>query len=83
MYLKVKVTTGAKKESFKKKKEDAFEISVKEKPERNMANKRIIDLLAEHLEVSKGKVKIVSGHHRPNKLFSILEKNEKASNKQK
>lgn len=74
MYLKVKVTTGAKKESFKKKNINTFEISVKEKPERNMANMRVIELIAEYLKIPKTKVKIVSGHHRPNKLFSISEK---------
>jgi len=82
MYLKVKVTTEAKKESFKKKNENMFEISVKEKPERNTANKRVVDLLAEHLKTPKSKIRIISGHHRPNKLFSVSE-NEKASNKQK
>lgn len=74
MYLKVKVTTGAKKENFKKKNEGTFEISVKEKPERNMANKRIMELLAEHLKVSRSKVKMISGHHHSSKLVSISEK---------
>jgi uncharacterized protein YggU (UPF0235/DUF167 family) len=71
MYLKVKVTTGAKKEKLVKKNKDTFEISVKEKPERNMANKRVVELIAEHLKMPEGKIKIINGHHRPNKLISI------------
>jgi hypothetical protein len=39
-YIHVKVTTRAKKESLKQKSEDLFLISVKEKAERNLANKR-------------------------------------------
>jgi len=74
MYLKVKVISRAKKEKFVSSPgDDRIEISVKEKPERNMANKRVIELIALHLEVPKDKVRIVSGHHRSSKLLSISE----------
>ena len=43
-YIKVVVTTGQKKEKIVAKKPDHFEISVKEKAEKNMANKKVIDL---------------------------------------
>ncbi len=70
-YIHVKVTTGVGKESFKKKKEDHFEISVKEKAERNMANARVLALVAEHFKVPVKKVRIVNGHHHPSKLLII------------
>jgi uncharacterized protein YggU (UPF0235/DUF167 family) len=71
MYIKVNVFTGAKKEIFEQKSNNHFKISVKEKAERNEANTRVLELVAEHFKVSKNKVKIVNGHHHPSKLLSI------------
>lgn len=70
-YIHVKVTAGAGKESFKQKSSDHFEIKVKEKAERNMANMRVIELVAEHFKVPKSKVRIVNGHHHPSKLLVV------------
>jgi uncharacterized protein YggU (UPF0235/DUF167 family) len=70
-YIHVKVTAGAKKESFKKKSEDHFEISVKERAERNMANKRVLEIVAGHFKVPVSKVRITNGHKRPSKLLVI------------
>ena len=71
MYIKVIAKTQAKKESIVVKSKDHFLISVKEKAERNMANKRIIEILAEYFKIPKGKVRIVTGHHHPHKLIFI------------
>jgi uncharacterized protein YggU (UPF0235/DUF167 family) len=70
-YIHVLVTAGAKKESFKDKSKDHFVISVKEKAERNMANTRVLELVAEHFNVSKNKVRIINGHRHPSKLIII------------
>ena len=70
-YVHVKVKAGIKKESLKKKSEDHFEISVKEKAERNMANTRVLELVAEHFKVPINKVRIVNGHHHSSKLIVI------------
>jgi len=71
-YIHVLVTAGAKKESFKSKKsKDHFEVSVKEEAERNMANTRVLELVAEHFKVPKNKVRIVNGHRHPSKLLII------------
>ena len=70
-YIHVKVLAGMKKESLKLKKKDHFEISVKEKAERNMANDKVLELIAQYFEVSKNKVRIVNGHHHPSKLLVI------------
>ncbi len=72
MYIKVKVKARMKKEIFEKKSDDHFEISVKEKAERNMANKRVIELIAEHFNITEKDVRIVSGHHHPSKLISVV-----------
>ena len=71
MYIKVKATPGAKKELFEKEKEGYFKISVKERAQKNMANRRIIELVARHFKVPLGKVRIVNGHRSPSKLLFI------------
>ena len=73
MYVHVKVTAGVKKESVKQKSADHFEISVKEKAERNMSNERVLELVAEHFRVPKNKVRIVNGHRHPSKLMVVEE----------
>jgi len=73
MYIKVIVTAGAKKEILKKKKENTFEISVKEKAERNLANGRVLEIVAEYFKVPVKKVRIVNGHQHPHKLMIIEE----------
>ena len=70
-YIHVKVTTGAKKEKFTLKSKDHFVASVQEKAERNMANTRVLELVAEHFGVPVKKVRIVNGHHHPSKLMVI------------
>jgi uncharacterized protein YggU (UPF0235/DUF167 family) len=72
-YIHVAVTAGAKKEFFKNKSVDHFEISVKEKAERNMANTRVLEIIAEHFKIPKNKVRIVNGHRHPSKLLVIEE----------
>lgn len=71
MYIKVSVISGARRESFVKKFKDHFDISVKEKAERNLANTRVLELVAEHFKIPKNKVRIINGHHHPSKLLSI------------
>jgi uncharacterized protein YggU (UPF0235/DUF167 family) len=73
MYIKLKVTPNSKKESFTKISDDHFEVSVKEKAERNMANTRVRELVARHFSIPIGKAKLVSGHHSLSKIFSIDE----------
>ncbi len=70
-YIHAKVLAGASKESFKKKSEDHFEISVKEKAENNLANKRVLELVAEYFKVPLNKVRIINGHHHPSKLLIV------------
>lgn len=71
MHVKVKVVTGAKKEKLTVLSDNSLAIAVKEKAERNMANKRIRELLAEHFEIPIGKIRMIKGHRSPNKIFEI------------
>lgn len=80
MYIRVTVTAGARKEVFVQKSEDHFaspvglwprDISVKEKAERNMANVRVLEIVAKYFKISKNKVRIVNGHHHFSKLLVV------------
>lgn len=71
MYIRVKVSAGVKKEKFKKINEDHFEISVKEKAERNMANTRVIEILSEYFKIPKNEIRIINGHRSPIKLCLV------------
>lgn len=70
-YIHVKVKAGVSKESFRQKSEDHFEISVKEKAEHNLANKRVLEILALHFHLPVSKIRIVNGHKHPSKLIVL------------
>ncbi len=72
MYIKVRVVAGSKKEKIEKKSADSFVIWVKEKAERNLANARVCQILASIFEVPVKSVRIVSGHHSPSKILSVM-----------
>ena len=71
MYIRVRVTAGARKESFLREREDSFLISVKEPAEQNRANVRVLELVAEHFSIMPKQIPFVSGHHSPGKILSI------------
>jgi uncharacterized protein YggU (UPF0235/DUF167 family) len=73
MYIKARVKAGEKKEKIEKKSDNTFIISVKEKAENNLANKKVLEIVALHCGVEIKKVKIVSGHHKSSKLLLINE----------
>lgn len=71
MYLKVRVTPGARKERIIEVSDDALAVTLKEKAERNMANDRAREIVAEHCRVPLTRVRLVAGFRSPNKVFSI------------
>lgn len=71
MYIKVRVVTGAREETFSQKTDDHFDIKVREKAERNLANKRVLELVARHYQIPVGKVRIINGHQSPSKILSV------------
>ncbi len=71
MYIKVKAFPKSKHEDIKEVTEGRFEVRVKEKAEKNLANRRIIEILAQHFKVGEKDIKIVNGHHHQSKLVSI------------
>jgi hypothetical protein len=73
MFIKVKVIPSSKVESITPKKEDSFEICVREDPIQGMASMRVIEILAEHLHLKKEKVRLIRGFKKRNKIFEILD----------
>jgi len=70
MFIKVKVLAEAKKDSILEKSKDNFIVSVKEPKERGLANKKVLELVRKHIK-TKGRIRIVSGHHSSGKIISI------------
>jgi uncharacterized protein YggU (UPF0235/DUF167 family) len=71
MYVRVKVTSGAKKEMVTKVSDTEFQIAVREPRERNLANRRVRTLVAEAYQVMEGNVRLISGHRSPIKVFDV------------
>ena len=71
MYIKVHVIASAKKELVMRKGSDSYDISVREPAERNMANKRVLELVTRDMGLLPGSARIVSGHHSPSKILSV------------
>lgn len=70
MYIRVRVHAGAKKEVFEKD-GDVLLVSVKEPAEQNLANVRVLELVAKHFGILPKQIRIISGHHSPTKLLSL------------
>ena len=71
MYIRVHALPNAKKERVLRASDTEFTIAVREPAERNLANARIREVLAMELGLPLGKVRILTGHHSPSKLFVI------------
>ncbi len=74
MLISIRVKAGASKELVERISDTKFKISVREKPQDDQANRRVIAVLAGHLQVPITKIRIVKGRHSPSKILSIPEK---------
>jgi len=71
MHLKIKTHPGSKKLKLIKKAEDSFEVYVKEKAERGLANKAIRSALSLYFKIPLVKVRLIRGAKTTNKIFQI------------
>ena len=71
-HIRIKVKAEAARERIVARK-GVLEIFVKEPAQGNMANRRVVQLVAKHMGTSPSCVKIVAGHHAPNKTLSVNE----------
>ena len=71
MLIKVRVFPNSKKEGIIKKSNDSFEVKVKEKPIKGLANKSVINVLSLYFKISTSKIRLVKGFKQRNKVFEI------------
>ncbi len=69
MFIKVRVITGAPKEVITKKEDDLIEMYIREPAERNLANRRVLEVIREMYPNMP--VRIVNGHHSPSKMIEV------------
>ena len=69
MYIKVHVVTESKQEVVTEK-DDLLYVSVREKAQQGLANRRMLELLRARFG-TRTEIRIVSGHHSPHKIVSI------------
>ena len=71
MYISVRVVAGARAEKVEALPKGRLKVWVKAPAERNLANKRVRELVAAHLQLPLAKVRLLSGHTSPSKIFSV------------
>jgi len=71
MTITVKAKPSARENKIQEIGENEYRISVTEPPVQGRANYAIIELLADHFNVSKSDVKLVSGFRSREKTFEI------------
>ncbi|MCD6080891.1 MAG: hypothetical protein B6D53_00960 [Candidatus Omnitrophica bacterium 4484_49] len=71
MKLSIKVIPNARRSEVVE--ETGFlKVKVDAPAKEGKANKRLIEILAEHFKIPKSKIKILKGHNSKNKLVEIL-----------
>jgi uncharacterized protein len=60
-----------KKEEIVKRKDDEFEVKVKEKAEEGRANRAVIKVLANYFKIDESKIRLVKGFKERKKIFEI------------
>ncbi len=71
MYIKVHVYAGMKRDQLNETAPHQFELTVRAPAERNTANTRVREMIAEHYELPVTAVRIITGHHSPSKMLEI------------
>ena len=71
MKIQVSVKTRSKIEAVEKKEDGSYLVRVNVPPVDGKANKRAIELLAQHFGVAKSQVQLVSGAKSRSKVFDI------------
>lgn len=71
MLIKVKAFPCSKSEEVVEKTPDSFEVHVRAKAERGLANKAIASALAAYFNIPEASVRMVQGFTQRNKIFDI------------
>ncbi len=70
-YIRITVSAGSRRESLAER-GGRLLLTVREKAELNAANGRARALVARHFSVPLRAVRIISGHHRAQKIVEVL-----------
>ena len=73
MLIHVKIHPSSKEDKIVQKNDTSFIVYVKDPAEGNMANRKMVLLVADKFNIIKSKVRIVTGHHQPSKILEILD----------
>lgn len=71
MKILVKVKSGAREEKVENLGGNNFLVSVRQRPEKGLANKAVIKLIAKYFKLAPTTVKIISGHSSKQKIIKI------------
>jgi uncharacterized protein (TIGR00251 family) len=69
--LRVKVNAGAQSESVRRLADGSLQVRTRAPATKGKANKRVVELLAEHLGVAPFDIEIVAGHTSPVKHVEV------------
>ena len=72
MLIRVYVTPNAREARVVKVSDDYFEVWVDEMAVGGRANKRLLEILAEHFKVQKSRISILKGTKARNKLVQVI-----------
>ncbi len=72
MLIRVYVTPNAREARVVKVRNDYFEVRVDEVAVDGRANKRLLEILAEHFKVQKSRISILRGTKTRNKLVQVI-----------
>ena len=73
MLIKVRVTPNSKVVKVTKASETELEVRVDEAAVDGRANKRLLEILSEHFNVPKSRIRIVRGTRSRDKIVDVLE----------
>jgi uncharacterized protein (TIGR00251 family) len=72
MLIRVYVTSNTREARVVKVSDDYFEVRVDEMAVGGRANKRLLEILAEHFKVHKSRISILKGTKARNKLVQVI-----------
>lgn len=72
MLIRVRVFPNSKKGEFCKKSGNKFEVKVREKAERGLANKGAIKILSLYFNIPESGIRLIKGFKQSNKIFEVL-----------
>lgn len=67
----VMVSPSAKRETWERVKDGVYKVSVKEAPERNEANRRVLELISRKLAIPRNTLTMMTGHRGRKKRIRI------------